>query len=79
MNERFGKVEERFEDRFGEVGARFGKVEERFEDRFDKVDRRFERLEHRFDALNARFDGLQRTLIAGIIAGFIGLIVSNVT
>jgi archaellum component FlaC len=30
-----------------------------------------------FDALNHRFDALQRTLIAGILAGFIGLIVTH--
>lgn len=36
-----------------------------------------EELHTRFDALNKRFDDLQRTLIAAILAGFIGLLVTH--
>jgi hypothetical protein len=48
--------------------------------RFDEVDRRFDRVEGRIDGLaqemNARFDGLQRSLIitqATFIAALLGL------
>jgi hypothetical protein len=43
-----------------------------------ELNERFERVDARFDVMNARFDALQRTLIAAILAGFIGLIVSNI-
>lgn len=62
-----------------EMCERFDKVDERF----DRIDERFEhtdhRLETRFDALNERFDALQRTLIAAILAGFIGLLIAQFT
>jgi hypothetical protein len=35
-------------------------------------------MDRRFDALNRRFDTLQVTILAGILAGLIGLIVTNV-
>lgn len=56
--------------------------------RFDAVDRRFDSLERRmedgFKALNGRFDALNRTLlqigggiIATLIAGFFGVIITQ--
>jgi hypothetical protein len=55
--------------------------------RFDAVDKRFDSLERRmqdgFNAMNSRFDALNRTLlqigggiIATLIAGFFGVIVT---
>jgi DNA anti-recombination protein RmuC len=73
-----------------------GRLQERFDSidrRFNEVDRRFEQVDKRFDKVDAdiremrsemstRFDGLQRTMIQGVIAlagafiaGFAALIV----
>jgi hypothetical protein len=42
-----------------------------------EINERFSMLEGRFDALNRRFDTLQGTMLAGTLAGFIGLIVTH--
>lgn len=68
-----------------------GRLQERFDSidrRFDEVDRRFDRVDRDFrdlrSEMNARFDGLNRTLlqigggmIAALIAGFMGLIATQ--
>jgi len=71
----------------GEMRAGFDKIDSRFEridDRFDKIDSRFERIDDCFDRTNDRFDALQRTLlqiaggtIATLIAGFAGIIATQ--
>jgi hypothetical protein len=45
--------------------------------RFNAVERRFNAVDQHFYALNRRFDTLQGTLLAGILAGFIGLLVTH--
>jgi hypothetical protein len=66
----------RLDDFRGETARRFDGVYRRF----DEVDRRFDRVESRIENLakkmNARFDGLQRSLIitqATFIAALLGL------
>lgn len=52
--------------------------------RFDEVDRRLDRVDSELRALNGRFDALNRTLlqigggmVATLIAGFFGIIVTQ--
>jgi chromosome segregation ATPase len=59
--------------RFDKVDARFDKIDARF----DKIDARFDKIDARFDTLGQRFDSLQRTLIAAVLAGFIGLLATH--
>jgi DNA anti-recombination protein RmuC len=79
---RFDEVDKRFEQvdkRFEQVDKRFDSVERRMENGFKKVDDDIRELR---GEMNARFDGLQRTMIQGVIAlagafiaGFAALIV----
>lgn len=68
--------------------ARLDDFREETARRFDAVDKRFDtlerRMDHGFDRVDARFDALQRTLlqiggglIATLIAGFFGVIVTR--
>jgi tetrahydromethanopterin S-methyltransferase subunit G len=76
-------TDERLDDFRAEANRHFDEVARRFEDvdrRFEDVDRRFDRVEGRIESLasemNARFDGLQRSLIitqATFIAALLGL------
>jgi len=47
-------------------------TDDRLQERFDSIDRRFDRVDRDFRDLrtemNARFDGLQRAMIQGVIA-----------
>ncbi len=80
-------TDERLDDFRAETARRFGDVDRRFDEvdkRFDKVDKRFDRLEDRFEGfareMNARFDGLQRSLIitqATFIAALLGLLATQ--
>jgi DNA anti-recombination protein RmuC len=86
----------RLRERFDSIDRRFDEVDRRFEQvdkRFEQVDKRFEQVDKRFDKvdvdiremrseMSARFDGLQRTMVQGVIAlagafiaGFSALIV----
>lgn len=72
---RFDEVDRRFE----QVDKRFDSIERRMENGFNKVDDDIGELR---SEMNARFDGLQRTVIQGVItlagafiAGFAALIV----
>jgi hypothetical protein len=77
-------TDERLDDFRGDVNRRFDEVDRRFEE----VDRRFDRVDADIRDLrvemNRRFDSLQRTLlqmaggtIAALIAGFAGIIVTQ--
>lgn len=80
---RFDAVDKRFDA----VDRRFEAVDQRFDavdQRFDVVDQRFNRVEAELHALKGRFDALNRTLlqigggvIATLIAGFMGLIATQ--
>lgn len=74
----------RLDDFRAETARRFDSLERRMENGFDRVDARFDRVDARFDRVEARFDALQRTLlqigggvIATLIAGFFGVIVTR--
>jgi hypothetical protein len=56
-----------------EMCERFDQVDQRF----SKVDAGFDKVDRRFEALNGRFDALQRTLFGAILAGFIGLLITQ--
>lgn len=89
MADGFARVDEKFAEidkKFEKVDERFDKVDERFDkvdERFDKVEGKIEsgikelrgEMNLRFQGLDARFDSLQRSLLAAtivIIAAFIG-------
>lgn len=77
-------TDERLDDFRDEVNRRFDGVDRRFEEvdrRFDKVDMEFRDLRME---MNGRFDSLQRTLlqiaggtIATLLAGFAGIIITQ--
>jgi acyl carrier protein phosphodiesterase len=88
-------TDKRMDDFAKGVDRRFDAVDQRFDavdQRFDAVDQRFDAIDQRFDRLerdvrdlrteiNARFDGLQRTLLVlsgGIIAALIGVIATQI-
>jgi len=66
MNDRFKKIDERFDileknmnDRFEEVDKRFEQIDARFEQvdkRFEQIDARFEQVGSRFEQIDKRFD-----------------------
>lgn len=68
----------RVDQRFAEVDQRFDHVDERFariDERFAEVNRRLGKVEEGIEAINGRFDGLQRTLFlgaVGVIAALLG-------
>lgn len=86
LQERFDSIDHRFD----EVDRRFDQVDKRFEQvdkRFEQVDKRFDKFEGELkdglkglDAkIDAKFDGLQRTLMAtggGVIATLIACVVT---
>jgi len=66
---RFDAVEHQMEAGFAEMNARFDAVISRSDARFDAMTR--------FDAMNARFDALQQTLLyigGGLVVALIGLL-----
>ena len=81
---RFDAVDKRFDAvdrRFDSIERRMGSIERRMEDGFTRVDEEFRGLRAE---MNQRFDGLQRSLlqlgggvIAALIAGFMGLIATQ--
>lgn len=86
LQERFDSIDRRFDEvdwRFDQVDRRIDQVDRRIDDldrrvdkRFDKVDGKLKGLDAKFDA---KFDGLQRTLMVtggGIIATLIAGIVT---
>lgn len=89
--ERMAWTDERMDDFAAHTCRRFDAVDKRFDavdKRFDAVDRRFEAIERRmddgFNRVNARFDALQRTMlqlgggvIAALVAGFLGVIATQ--
>jgi hypothetical protein len=71
----------RLDDFREETARRFDSLERRMDDRFNRVEGR---MENGFDRVDIRFDALQRTLlqigggvIATLIAGFFGVIVTQ--
>ena len=73
-------TDDRLDDFRADVNRRFDEVDRRF----DAVDRRLEGVETELRALNGRFDALNRTLlqigggmVATLIAGFFGIIVTQ--
>jgi hypothetical protein len=77
----FAQVDERFaqvDQRFAQVDLRFDQIDLRFvriDERFAEVNRRLGKVEDGIEALNGRFDGLQRTLFlgaVGVIAALLG-------
>lgn len=79
-NVRESWTDERLDDFAAHVDQRFDAVDRRF----DVVDQRFDTVDRRFDALARRFDALQRTLlqigggvVAALIAGFLGVIATQ--
>ena len=78
--ERMAWTDNRLQDRFDSIDRRFDEVDRRFE----QVDRRFDKVDAEIRALNVRFDALQRTMfqigggvIAALIAGFAGVIATQ--
>ena len=64
------------------MGMREAWTDARLDDLSDRVDRGFERVDAELRALNARFDGLQRTMLqvgAGMIVALIGVMVTMLT
>jgi hypothetical protein len=81
VGERFARVDQRFEQvdqRFDRVDEHLVRIDERFvriDERFAEVNRRLGKVEDGIEALNGRFDGLQRTLFlgaVGVIAALLG-------
>jgi hypothetical protein len=71
VDERFDRVDERFkhvDERFRQVDERFRHVDERFDRLETRTDERFDRVESRLDHLGTRVDGMQRTMLQGVIA-----------
>lgn len=73
-------TDERLDDFAKHVDRRFDQVDRRFEE----VDKRFDRVDHELHRVNDRLDGLHRILlqmagatIATLIAGFAGLIATQ--
>jgi chromosome segregation ATPase len=58
LDERFGRLEERMEARFGSVDAQFGSVDARF----SSMDAQFSSLDARFSSLDARFEQLETSV-----------------
>jgi len=77
VNHRFDQVDKRFEmvdRRFDQVDRRFEKVEAGLKSGFIEVNGR---IDSRFDLLQARIDGLQRTIIicfSGMTVSIVGAI-----
>lgn len=60
--------DERLDDLNGRVSDGFRQVDERF-DRLERtIDRKEARDDERFDRLDSRIDGIQRTMVQGVIA-----------
>ncbi len=80
--------DDRLQERFDSIDRRFDEVDRRFDEvdrRFGEVDKRFDKVEGELKdglkALDAKFDGLQRTLMltgGGIVATLITGIVAVV-
>ena len=80
--------DERLDDFAKHVDHRFNEVDRRFDEvdrRFGEVDRRFDKVDAELHRVNDRLDGLHRTLlqiaggtIATLIAGFAGVIATQV-
>jgi archaellum component FlaC len=82
LNAKVDRGFEQVDKRFEQVDKRFEQVDKRFEQvdrRFEQIDKRFERVEDEFkavrretkegfDAMNLRFESLNRVLITGVIA-----------
>jgi archaellum component FlaC len=77
------RLEERFDGidrRFDEVNRHFGEVDRRFDEvdrRFDEVDRKFEGVNHRFDRVESQIAVLQagfNRIWISIVAGLFGVI-----
>jgi hypothetical protein len=80
-------TDERLDYFRAETAQRFDAVDQRFDavdQRFDAVDQRLDRIEVGLRDLNGRFDALNRTLlqtgggiIATLIAGIIGVVITQ--
>lgn len=80
-------TDDRLDDFAKHVDHRFDQVDRRFDQvdrRLDEVDRRFDRVDHELHRVNDRLDGLHRVLlqlaggtIATLIAGFAGVIATQ--
>ncbi len=88
LQERFDSIDRRFDEvdrRFGQVDRQFEQVDRQFEQvdqRFDRVDESLRELRAAIGQMNQRFDGLEHTLVHGvlaltgaIVAGFAAMIV----
>lgn len=57
-------TDDRLHERFDSIDRRFDEVGKGFE----QVDKRFDRVDDELKRLGSKFDGLQRTLVHGVIA-----------
>ena len=58
VDERFARMDEKFEGKFDIVDERFARMDEKFEGKFDGVDGKFDIVNGKFDIVNAKFDGV---------------------
>jgi DNA anti-recombination protein RmuC len=69
-------TDDRLQERFDAIDRRFDEVDRRF----GQVDGRFDKVDAELQALNLRFDAMQRTLMqlgGGMIVALIGLIATQ--
>jgi hypothetical protein len=70
-------TDDRLDDFRDEVNRRFDDVDGRFEEFGKQVDKRFDKVDGELGRLDAKIDGLQRTLMltgGGIIAALLGIL-----
>jgi archaellum component FlaC len=71
LQERFDSIDHRFDEvdrRFGEVDRRFDGVDRRIDDLDQRVEKRFDKVDGELKRLDSKIDGLQRTLVYGVIS-----------
>lgn len=64
LQERFDSIDHRFD----EVGRRFDSVDRRIDEVERRVDRGFDKVDGELKRLDSKIDGLQRTLVYGVIS-----------
>ncbi|HEY4146450.1 hypothetical protein [Pinirhizobacter sp.] len=77
FEDRFEKLDAKFEDRFEKLDAkfedRFEKLDAKFEDRFGKFDAKFERVNGRFEQFRVHARSDFHLLFGSLIASVLGL------
>ncbi len=71
LQERFDSIDHRFDEvdrRFGEVDRRFDGVDRRIDGLDQRVEKRFDKVDGELKRLDSKIDGLQRTLVYGVIS-----------